>query len=44
MTKRHMNMIAKYPHLPIGKGVPYGGIENLRPESIETREVFDSWH
>ncbi|GAA6192797.1 sulfatase-like hydrolase/transferase [Phaeobacter sp. NW0010-22] len=44
MTKRHTNMIAKYPHLPIGKGVPYGGIENLRPESIETREVFDSWH
>lgn len=44
MTKRHMNMIAKYPHQPIGKGAPYGGIENLRPESIETREVFDSWH
>ena len=44
MAKRHANMIAKYPHAPIGKGVPYGGIENLRPESIETREVFDSWH
>lgn len=44
MIKRHMLTINKYPHLPLGKGVPYGGIENLRPESIETLELFDSWH
>ena len=43
MIKRHMLTIKKYPHLPLGKGVPYSGIENLRPESIETRELFDSW-
>lgn len=44
MMKRHMMTIAKYPHLPLGKGKPYEGIDNLRPESLETREVFDSWH
>lgn len=43
MVKRHMLTIAEYPHLPLGKGVPYGGIENLRPESIRAREVFASW-
>ena len=43
MIKRHKIMIAQYPHLPLGKGVPYDGIENLRPESIATRELFDSW-
>jgi len=43
MIKRHKLTIEKHPHLPLGKGVPYGGIENLRPESIETRELFDSW-
>ncbi|PSL19323.1 sulfatase-like hydrolase/transferase [Shimia abyssi] len=43
MIKRHHKMIAKYPHLPLGKGTPYEGIENLRPESLETREVFMSW-
>lgn len=43
MVKRHQKTIAKYPHLPLGKGVPYEGIENLRPESELTREVFSSW-
>jgi arylsulfatase len=43
MIKRHKLTIAKYPHLPLGKGVPYGGIENLRPESEKAREVFSSW-
>ena len=43
MIKRHMIMIEQYPHLPLGKGVPYEGIDNLRPESIATRELFDSW-
>ena len=43
MVKRHQKTIAKYPHLPLGKGVPYEGIENLRPESELAREVFSSW-
>ncbi|WP_299664686.1 sulfatase-like hydrolase/transferase [uncultured Ruegeria sp.] len=43
MVKRHQKTIAKHPHLPLGKGVPYEGIENLRPESELTREVFSSW-
>jgi arylsulfatase len=43
MAKRHMMTIAKYPHLKLGKGRPYGGIENLRPESKETVETFMSW-
>ncbi|MHC4233094.1 MAG: sulfatase-like hydrolase/transferase [Planctomycetota bacterium] len=44
MVKRHMMTIAKYPHAKLGKGRPYGGIENLRPESKEAVETFMSWH
>ncbi len=44
MVKRHQMMIAKYPHLPLGKDAPYSGIENLRPESQKARDVFASWH
>lgn len=43
MVKRHMIMIKKHPHAALGKGVPYEGIENLRPESEKAREVFASW-
>ena len=43
MVKRHLITIKAYPHLPLGKGVPYEGIENLRPESEKAREVFASW-
>jgi arylsulfatase len=43
MVKRHQITIKQYPHLPLGKGVPYEGIENLRPETELTREVFMSW-
>ncbi len=43
MVKRHKIMIAKYPHLPLGKGRPYEGIENLRPESKLAVETFFSW-
>ena len=43
MVKRHMMMIAKYPHAQLGKGIPYEGIENLRPESKETVATFMSW-
>jgi arylsulfatase len=44
MVKRHLMTIAKYPHLPLGKDQPYGGIENLRPESRKARDVFASWN
>jgi arylsulfatase len=44
MAKRHMMTIAKYPHGKLGKGRPYEGIENLRPESKETVDLFMSWH
>lgn len=44
MAKRHMMTIKKYPHLELGKGRPYEGIENLRPETKKTVETFMSWH
>jgi len=44
MAKRHMMTIMKYPHAKLGKGKPYEGIENLRPESKVTVENFMSWH
>ena len=43
MVKRHQIMISKYPHAKLGKGRPYEGIDNLRPESRETVETFMSW-
>ena len=44
MAQRHMMTIAKYPHFKLGKGRPYEGIENLRPETKEVVETFMSWH
>ena len=44
MVKRHQITIEKYPHLALGKGLPYEGIENLRPESELARKAFRSWH
>ena len=44
MAKRHMLTIAKHPHAKLAKDKPYEGIENLRPESVETVKTFDSWH
>lgn len=43
MVKRHEMGIHQYPHAKGGKGVPYEGISNLRPESKETVKVFESW-
>ena len=43
MVKRHMLTIKKYPHVGLDKDKPYGGIKNLRPETIEVIERFDSW-
>jgi arylsulfatase len=44
MVKRHMMTITRHPHAPLGKGKPYEGIDNLRPETQEVREIFASWH
>ena len=44
MLKRHMMTTQKYPHLPLGKGAPYSGIENLRPETKQLVDDFMSWH
>jgi len=44
MVKRHGMSIKKYPHNELGKGKPYEGIENLRPETEATVETFMSWH
>jgi arylsulfatase A-like enzyme len=43
MIYRHMMTIEQYPHAKLGKGMPYEGIDNLRPESKETVETFVSW-
>lgn len=39
MKKRHDAMIFKYPHTPTRHGVPFEGIENLRPESVKYQET-----
>ena len=44
MLKRHKITQKKHPHFAIGKDKPYGGIDNLRPESKKTVENFMSWH
>jgi len=43
MIRRHQLTIAKHPHAKLGKGKPYEGIDNLRPESKATVETFMSW-
>ena len=40
MVERHMKFMQKYPNRPPTHGLPYEGIENLRPETIELVEVF----
>jgi arylsulfatase len=40
MIKRHMMLKQKYPDRKPTYGVPYGGIENLRPETKEMLEIF----
>jgi arylsulfatase len=39
MKKRHDGMNAKYPFTPTRHGVPFEGIENLRPESKRYQET-----
>ena len=40
MVMRHMKRKEKYPSEPPATGVPYKGIENLRPESVAARDEF----
>ena len=40
MIQRHMALKEKYPNRPPTHGVPYAGIENLRPETEKMVEVF----
>jgi len=40
MIKRHMALKKKYPNRPPTHGMPYEGIENLRPETKKLVEVF----
>jgi len=40
MKKRHDAMNAKYPFTPTRHGVPFEGIENLRPETVKYQETI----
>jgi arylsulfatase len=40
MAKRHLAFKMKYPDRPPTHGIPYTGIENLRPESKRAVEIF----
>jgi len=43
MLKRHMAMKQQYPDRDPGRGLPYGGIENLRPETKALVEFMAAW-
>jgi arylsulfatase len=40
MVMRHMAYKKKYPDRPLPHAMPYEGIENLRPETLEMLRVF----
>ncbi|NCF20449.1 MAG: sulfatase-like hydrolase/transferase [Haliea sp.] len=40
MIQRHMARMQKYPRTGPGTGIPYKGIDNLRPETVEARDEF----
>ena len=40
MVQRHLGRKAKYPDNPPATGMPYAGIDNLRPETIAAVEEF----
>ena len=40
MIQRHMMLQKKYPHRPVTHGMPYEGIENLRPETKRLVDTF----
>ncbi|MHC4921566.1 MAG: sulfatase-like hydrolase/transferase, partial [Planctomycetota bacterium] len=43
MLKRHMGMKKKFPDRQPGRGLPYGGIENLRPETKALVRSMAAW-
>ncbi|MGI9520053.1 MAG: sulfatase-like hydrolase/transferase [Hyphomicrobiaceae bacterium] len=43
IIERHLAWKKKYPDKPAPKGVPYTGIENLRPETIAMRNDWLAW-
>ncbi len=43
MLKRHLGMKQKYPDREPGHDIPYGGIENLRPETAALVESIAAW-
>ncbi len=43
MLKRHLGMKQKYPDREPGRDVPYGGIENLRPETKALIDSMAAW-
>ncbi|MHC4176800.1 MAG: sulfatase-like hydrolase/transferase, partial [Planctomycetota bacterium] len=43
MLKRHMATKQQYPDREPGRDVPYGGIENLRPETKALVESMSAW-
>jgi arylsulfatase len=43
MLKRHLGMKQKFPDREPGRGIPYGGIENLRPETQALVDAMAAW-
>ena len=43
MLKRHMNMKKQYPDREPARSLPYGGIENLRPETKDLIKNMSLW-
>jgi arylsulfatase len=43
MIKRHKLKTMQFPHNELGRGKPYEGIDNLRPETDELVSTFMSW-
>jgi arylsulfatase len=40
MVKRHMKNRQKYPDRELARDIPYEGIQNLRPETVELLEIY----
>ena len=40
MVKRHMKARQKYPDRELARDIPYEGIQNLRPETVELLEIY----
>ncbi|MHC5064101.1 MAG: sulfatase-like hydrolase/transferase [Planctomycetota bacterium] len=43
MLKRHMGMKQKFPDREPGRGLPYEGIDNLRPETVALVQSMAAW-